>query len=225
VRTPVVNGFSISSTDAFTVEWFQKLAPLTGLTPSVEYYYTIFSIGDLSNGTESMAFYYKVSPPTPIYEVFASQGDYSFLFGKFGSGPTDNRPISELEDQWIHVALVGNGASPTNLIKLYINGTQFGSPLNNYNFAISGQSYLTIGGQTPLKSQYYYNGCLTNFRFTKGEALYTGPFTPPSAPLSVLPTTQLLLKTMSDFPVNDASTPQKQITPIGPVQFAADSPF
>lgn len=230
LRTPIVNGFSISNTDAFTVEWFQKLTPRTDFTSSDEYYYTIFSIGNLNNETESMAFYYKVSPPTPIsvYSVFASQGGLSptFPFGNFGSGgPSDIRPISDLEDKWIHVALVGNGASPTNLIKLFVNGTQFGSAFNNYNFTISEQSYLTIGGQSPLNSQYYFNGCLTNFRFTKGDVLYTGPFTPPSEPLPMLPTTQLLLKTMSDAPANDSSKPQKPITPIGSIQFDADSPF
>jgi hypothetical protein len=229
LRTPVVSGFSLSSTDAFTVEWYQKLVPLTGFASSDTYYYTIFSIGNLSAETESMSFYYQVSPPSPIsvYSVFASQGGLSpaFPFGNFGSGPSDIRPISDLENQWIHVALVGDGGNPTNLIKLYVNGTQFGSAYNNYNFTTSGQPYLTIGGQSPLNPQYYYNGCITNFRFTKGEAIYTGPFTPPTEPLTVRPTTQLLLKTLSDFPANDASTPQKPITPIGPIQFQADSPF
>jgi hypothetical protein len=110
---------------------------------------------------------------------------------------------------------------------MYVNGAQFGPvvPLTNYNFAISGQPYLTIGGQSPVNAQYYYNGCLANFRFTKGEALYTGPFTPPTTTLNARPSTQLLLKPLSDAPGDDSSTPAKPITPIGPVSFAADSPF
>ena len=230
LRTPVVSGFSLSATDAFTVEWFQKLVPLTDFVSSDTYYYTMFAIGDVNNETEALAFYYQVSPPNPIsvYSVYCSRGSSfaPFYFGNFGtSGPLDYRPYTDLTDQWIHVALVGDGASPTNLIRLYVNGTQFGSAYNNYDFSISGQPYLTIGGQSPLNPQYYYNGCMTNFRFTKGEAIYTGPFTPPSAPLTVRPTTQLLLKTLSDFPINDASSPAKPITPIGPVSFQADSPF
>lgn len=234
LRTPVVNGFSLSSTDAFTVEWFQKLAPITFETGDRrEYYYTIFSIGDLNNedNPESMAFYYQVSPPDPIseYSVKCSAGNTRLNFGNFGSsGPQDYRQVGEIEDTWIHVALVGNVATE-NTITLYVDGAKFGSAYNYNDCSISGQPYLTIGGKSPLDPRYYYNGCLTNFRFTKGEALYTAsegePFTPPTAPLTARPTTQLLLKTMSDFPANDSSTPQKPITPIGPVAFSADSPF
>lgn len=229
LRTPVVNGFNVGS-GAFTVEWFQKLVPKTDFASSDTYYYTIFAIGDVDNETEAISFYYQVSPPNPIsiYSVYMSSGGNPYYFGNFGtSGPNDFLPYTDLTDQWIHVAVVGDGGSPTNTLTMYVNGNQFGSPipLTNYNFTTSGQPYLTIGGQSPLNAQYYYNGCLTNFRFTKGEALYTGPFTPPTTTLSALPSTQLLLKTLSDSPAKDSSTPQKPITPIGPVAFAADSPF
>ena len=226
LRTPVVSGFSVGS-GAFTVEWFQKLVPIT---VDDDYYYTIFAIGDIDNETEAMSFYYQVSPPNPvsIYGVYMTSGVDSFYFGNFGTtGPNDFRLYTDLTNQWIHVAVVGNGSSPTNSLTMYVNGAQFGpvAPLTNYNFATSGQPYLTIGGQSPLNADYYYNGYISNFRFTKGEALYTGPFTPPTTTLNALPSTQLLLKTLSDSPANDSSTPSKPITPIGPVTFAADSPF
>lgn len=228
LRIPMVNGFSLGN-GAFTVEWFQKLAPLSSFESEDTYYYTMFSIGDLASDTEAMSFYYQVSPPNPIniYSVYLSRGGAvaPFYFGNFGTVPPDELAFTSLTDTWVHVAITGDGASPTNTIRLYINGNQFGSAFNNYNFPISGQPYLSIGGQMPLNRQYYYNGCLTNFRWTKGEQLYTGSFVPPSAPLDVRPSTQLLLKTMSDAPAGDSSSPQKSITPIGNIQYIGDTPF
>jgi hypothetical protein len=240
LRTPVVNGFSVGS-GAFTVEWFQKLVPKTDFPIYTDssgsiiykpYYYTIFAIGDRDNKTEAMSFYYQVSPPNPvsIYSVYMTRGSGGdpFYFGNFGTdGPNDVAPFTDLIDRWIHVAIVGDGASPTNLLTMFVNGEKFCPvvPLTNYNFTISGQPYLTIGGQSPVNADYYYNGCISNFRFTHGEALYTDPFTPPTTTLTARPSTQLLLKTLSDAPGNDSSTPTKPITPIGPVSFAADSPF
>jgi hypothetical protein len=158
LRTPIVSGFSIGS-GAFTVEWFQKLVPKTDFTTSDAYYYTIFAIGDINNETEAMSFYYQVSPPNPvsIYSVYMTSGGNPFYFGNFGtSGPNDFAPYTDLTNQWVHIAVVGDG-SPTNALAMYVNGNQFGSPapLTNYNFATSGQPYLTIGGQSPLNTQYY----------------------------------------------------------------------
>lgn len=230
LRTPVVNGFNIGS-GAFTVEWYQKLAPIQSFSSDATYYYTLFSIGDVNSDSEAISFYYQVSPPNPItvYAAYMSSGGTPYFFGNFGaSGPNDYRPYADITNQWLHIAIVGDGAVPTNTLTMYVNGTQFGSPvpLQNYNFTISGQPYLTIGSQSPINSQYYFNGNITNFRFTNGEALYSGAsFVPPSAPLEKLASTQLLLQTVSDAPITDSSTPQKIITPVGNVQFVGDSPF
>lgn len=230
LRTPIINGFNIG-TGAFTVEWFQKLNPIETFTSSDTYFYTLFSIGDVSTIPEQNAitFYLQVSPPNPIttYSVYVSQGSEvaPYYFGDFGTLPTSKRPLADLVNNWLHFALVGDGASPTNTIRLYVNGAQFGSAFTNYDFTVTDQPYLSIGGITPLNNQYYFNGCLTNFRFTKGEALYTDTFTPPSAPLPLLASSQILFKTMSDAPAEDSSSPRKLITPIGPLAFAEDSPF
>jgi hypothetical protein len=228
LRTPVVSGFSLGS-GAFTVEWFQKLVPLPSFDSEDTYYYTMFSIGDLAGDTEAMSFYYQVSPPNPInvYSVYLSRGGSfpPFYFGNIGSVPPDDLAYTDLTNTWIHVAITGDGVTPTNTIRLYINGNQFGSAYNDYNFTLSGQPYLSIGGQMPLNNQYYYNGCMTNFRWTKGEEIYTGNFVPPTSPLAVRSSTQLLLKTLSDFPADDSSTPQKPMTPVGNVRFLTDTPF
>jgi hypothetical protein len=229
LRTPVVSGFELG-TGEFTVEWFQKLVPLSSFPEEFgnEYYYTLFTIGNLANETEAMSFYFKVAPPDPnSYEVILTQGNGP-KFWPFGSfGTTGSRPVSDLENQWIHIALVGDGGGEEfGGLRLYVQGTQFGSFFNNgYNFLLSGQPYLTIGGQAPLDPKYYFNGCITNFRFTKGEAIYTEEFTPPTAPLSVRPTTQLLLPTLSNNPAGDISIPNKPITDVGPINFQEDSPF
>jgi hypothetical protein len=230
LRIPMVNGFNLG-TGAFTVEWFQKLAPLANFTSEDTYYYTLFSIGDLAAETEAMAFYYQVSPPNPVtvYSVYASRGSAfaPFYFGDFGTVPPDELAYTDVTDAWVHVALVGDGAVPasTNTIRMYVNGMQFGSAFSDYNFSVGAQPYLSIGGQYPLNTQNYYNGCMTNFRWSKGEALYTGNFVPPTSPLAARASTQLLLSTMSDAPASDSSTPAKSITPIGGVQFIGDTPF
>jgi hypothetical protein len=230
LRTPVVSGFELG-TSQFTIEWFQKLVPLSSFSAEFgnEYYYTIFTIGDLANENEAMSFYYKVAPPDPnSYDVILTQGNGTkyWPFGTFSSsGSLPIRPIGDIENQWIHVAIVGDGEAMGGL-RMFVQGTQFGSSFNNgYDFLLSGQPYLTIGGQTPLNPKYYFNGCLTNFRITKGEALYTEDFTPPSAPLSVRPSTQLLLPTTSTNPAGDISVPNKPITSVGPINFIEDSPF
>jgi hypothetical protein len=229
LRIPMVSGFSLGS-GAFTVEWFQKLAPLPNFESEDTYYYTMFSIGDLASDNEAMSFYYQVSPPNPIniYSIYLSRGGAfgPYYFGNFGTLPDDELPFTDITDKWIHIAITGDGAAPTNTLRLYVNGNQVGPSFNNYNFPISGQPYLTIGGQMPLNNQYYYNGCLTNFRWTKGEQIYSGNFVPPTSPLELRPSTQLLLKTMSDAPAADSSKPQKPITVIGSnIGFMNDTPF
>ena len=77
---------------------------------------------------------------------------------------------------WQHLAVTRSGSSQ----RLFINGTQLGSTLNNStNFT-----------QNQLKIGYYYdanysiNARIDEFRVTKGVARYTANFTPPTAAFS-----------------------------------------
>jgi hypothetical protein len=135
-------------------------------------------------------------------------------------------------NRWHHIALSWNG---TNGV-LYMNGvseavfTGAGGLVNDGNDLRIGQ-YQGQGQQTPL-------GYFTNIRFVKGVSVYTGAFTPPTAPLSVTQSagtnisaitagqTQLLISaTTSGSLLTDSSTNNFTITNNGSVAWNALTPF
>ena len=135
-------------------------------------------------------------------------------------------------NRWHHIALSWNG---TNGV-LYMNGvseavfTGAGGLVNDGNDLRIGQ-YQGQGQQTPL-------GYFTNIRFVKGVSVYTGAFTPPTAPLTVTQSagtnisaitagqTQLLiLATNSAGLLTDSSTNNFTITNNGSVSWNALTPF
>ena len=73
---------------------------------------------------------------------------------------------------WTHLAFVRNGSTGT----IYVNGT------SNASFTIStamvdGGNYLRIGADNQPSE--FYSGFISDFRITKGTALYTSNFVPP----------------------------------------------
>ena len=92
---------------------------------------------------------------------------------------------------WSHIAVVRSGSSTGNL-KLYVNGalaaTSAGAVTQNLGSTGAG----SIGKQTS-GTPYYYNGYVSNVRIVKGTAVYTTAFTPPTAPLTAISGTSLLL--------------------------------
>jgi len=98
-------------------------------------------------------------------------------------------------NQWVHYALVRNG----NTFSLYRNGalstsstafTGAATPATNPNF---------IGAAGDAVTSYNLPGYISDFRIVNGTAVYTGAFTPPTAPLTPIAGTQLLL------PMNNAA--------------------
>ena len=135
-------------------------------------------------------------------------------------------------NRWHHIALTWNG---TNGV-LYMNGvseavfTGAGGLVNAGNPLLIGQ-YQGQGQPTPL-------GYFTNIRYVKGVSVYTGAFTPPTAPLSVTQSagtnisaitagqTQLLISaTTSGSLLTDTSTNNFTITNNGSVAWNALTPF
>lgn len=86
-------------------------------------------------------------------------------------------------NQWVHVAMVRSGSTVT----LYQNGVSVATVTTSANLT---DGYCTIGG---FISDGYWNGYISNTRVVKGTAVYTTAFTPPTAPLSAITNTSLLL--------------------------------
>jgi hypothetical protein len=126
--------------------------------------------------------------------------------------------------QWNHVALVKSNSQT----RIYVNGVQGGStyadtltmPSQGNRPFIMGNGY--DGGQGGT-------GYISNYRITKGTAIYTTPFAPPTAPLTAVNSTQALLFQTSQAPNNsqfvDNSSASNPITRFGNTTQGTFAPY
>jgi hypothetical protein len=121
-------------------------------------------------------------------------------------------------NDWNHVALTRNSGTVT----LWVNGVSGGTQSNSSDLT---QQRVLIGGDG-LGTALNLTGNISNLRIVKGTAVYTAPFTPPTAPLTAISGTQLLLTTPNDanFLV-DGSTNNFTVTNNGAVASSALTPF
>lgn len=115
---------------------------------------------------------------------------------------------------WSHLAMVRSSTTT----KLYLNGQQIHSVSDSTNYSTS---YLTIGGW--YSSSYLTYGYISNVRVVKGTAVYTGAFTPPTAPLTAITNTSFLSCQSNRF--IDNSTNAFAITRNGDTSVQAFQPF
>jgi hypothetical protein len=94
-------------------------------------------------------------------------------------------PVAAPLNAWNHVAFVRNGTTST----IYLNGVNVASGTDTNNYAASNG---TVGYDTQ-DNNWAFNGYISNLRAVKGSAVYTSTFTPPSAPLTAITNTSLLL--------------------------------
>lgn len=80
---------------------------------------------------------------------------------------------------WVHIAVCRSGTST----KMFVNGTQVGATYTDANSYVvgTGGPYIAQNGA----SGGYYTGYMSNIRIVKGVCVYTGTFTPPTAPLTI----------------------------------------
>lgn len=135
---------------------------------------------------------------------------------------------------WTHIALVKN----TGMIQLYFNGI-LGSNAAQGTTIIDGGQPLLIGDS--LGGSVEWKGYISNFRMVKGVAVYTGNFTPPSAPLLISGNSTIYasvanvnttfasantsLLTLQDANIFDRSSNAFAITSFGNVQPTIQNPF
>ena len=123
-----------------------------------------------------------------------------------GVGGTLNGPAWE-PNRWNHFAVVKS----SGVITIYLNGVPGVSAALATNWTVS---YVPTISRYTHASGWFVNMYCSNWRAVKGTAVYTGPFTPPTEPLTAIPNTSALL--FQDNRFKDNSANNFTVTPIGP---------
>ena len=184
----------------FTIEFFMNMANTDGFP-------RVYSFG---------------AYPAPNAISIEGGGSIIYFWGN-GSALVSGVPGDvgvNLVGSWHHIAIVGNGGT----VYMYVDGYQLSSSPWSTSIPSTGLP-LTIGyGNEPSS---YLNGYLSNFRWTD-SAVYTAPFngSVPSAPLSALPATKLLIFQGDSLPLEliDNSGNGHNATNSG-ANYSASNPF
>jgi hypothetical protein len=142
------------------------------------------------------AWLFPFAPPFPNEAPYAvwlaneTSGGFSTLIhddgmASFGRSLIEENGISTIPvtfDAWNHVAIVRKNS----IFTLFVNGEigysgEFATEYNSGDIRIGSD-----GGDNGL----FYAGYIDDLRIVNGLAVYTGPFTPPAAPLTAIATPQ-----------------------------------
>jgi hypothetical protein len=119
-------------------------------------------------------------------------------------------------NQWAHIAVVRSSGTVT----LYVNGVSEGTPATDAGN--KGSASFTIGKYPGASG--HIKGFMGSLRVVKGTAVYTANFTPPTAPLTAISGTSLLLN-FTNAGVLDA-TAKNNLETVGNAQIStAQSKF
>ena len=145
------------------------------------------------------------------------------LAGYMGGTRITNQNISTATNVWYHWAVTRSAGT----YNAYFNGTRTDTLANSTNVTDSVSTFFV--GYDGVNSSSLWPGNMTNFRFVKGTAVYTGAtYTVPTSPLTPISGTQLLLaaKSLATF-TDDTSGTNKVVVNNGtpPCTFSLLTPF
>ena len=167
---------------------------------SSNYLSTVTAASNVGTGNFTMEFWWKANSTTQSnysniinqgftgspsngsfsFKVFAGSGNNILNFTYYNGGISDNSTTANVNDlAWHHIAASRNGTS----LGIYVDGvlnTTITLP-SSFNMGASGGT--TYIGYNPRDAS-YINGHVKDVRIITGQALYSGTFTPPTAPLT-----------------------------------------
>jgi hypothetical protein len=207
------NNFAITRNGDVRVTAFSPFAPTSAYSTSVvggsgyfdgtgDFLTTASSSALDCSGDFTFECWFYLTATVADYRMFISNATTNNTYISLKSGGTGgilqlvaagvdqanlNLNNSVVPNTWNHVAVVRSGTTLTG----YINGVSLGSVTSSANFAFSNGQGTSIG-KWGGGSQ-FWTGYLSNLRIVKGTAVYTSDFTPPTAPLTAITNTSLLL--------------------------------
>jgi hypothetical protein len=154
IDAPASSDWAVGTGD-FTIEWFSYQTTLSGFQRA----FTVddYSSIDIGASIESGTFYYWAND--------------SYRFSS-SSAATANT--------WTHWAIV----RASGITRVYRDGVNFASQFSDTNDINNTTDELTVGNENNPTTAAAFVGYLTNFRWVKGLAVYTGNFTTPTSALT-----------------------------------------
>jgi hypothetical protein len=205
-NSPLGNAFTLTGVPS--VQTFSPFAPSAAYTPSVhggsmyldgtgdyldlpagttgQFGTAPFTIEFWTYGTDSATtMIFQNSASIPNWAIIIVSGSLYWQNGYAASSlyyiATSSLTTNPLVNAWTHIAITRDAS---NILKWWINGvgqTAYGADTNNY----SSTSAIKIGSG----SYGEHTGYLSDIRITKGVAVYTSNFTPPTQALGNYSTT------------------------------------
>jgi hypothetical protein len=203
----------VLGTGSWTVEWFQKMTNQTSFG-------RVFT----QNVWPSSEFGVSIENAAPN-AVF-----YLWLDAQGNTPATANSATvtASYLNQWDHFAVSKQSGS---FIQIFRNGvalhTMTGSnhPYISSSCNISSSLPLVIGSEGDGTVVTRFSGSISNFRLVKGYALYSGSYAKPSAPLTAVPGTVLLLNARTSATAFTDSSGTSKIVISRSVAWSDADPF
>jgi len=188
LNTAASSEFAVGTGDFTISVWVYNLSGSLGL----------FDIG--ASGTGLSTGY-----DAPSIGITGSGAPGLYLFG-FGGGSSvySTAATGSTINEWEYITLVRSGSTVT----FYKNGIAGATKTSSHDVT---ENIIAIGGY--YSTSYLFKGYMSDFRLVKGTAVYTGNFTPPTAPLTAITNTKLLLN-MADGQAIDSAA-QNNLTLYG----------
>jgi len=164
-----------------------------------------------------------------ICNQWTGAGGYTFQLYISSNGNVlvdfNNPPIASLASNnssislntWNHIAVVRN----SNTFTLYLNGNSVAT--TSSSSSVTDSSASIVIGRNIDANVWEFQGHISNLRITKGTAVYTSAFTPPTAPLEPIANTSLLTLRTNSFV--DEGPNRFAITRNGDTRITPFSPF
>jgi hypothetical protein len=125
-----------------------------------------------------------------IYAIYLSGTELRFYAGDGTSYAIQMTAAGAMKPSaWNHVAVVRSGSTAT----MYVNGVSVATDASASVTLPAAGTALWFGGEAYGGGYNFFNGYMTDARIVKGTAVYTAAFTPPTAPLTAITNTSILL--------------------------------
>ena len=112
------------------------------------------------------------------YVLETVSGDLEFYWYNAAGSYTLVQGAAVPLGQWSHLCVCRSG----NTLRVFVNGTMYGSGVSMTEGIRDGTTEFTIGGR--VAGTGWWDGNITNLRVTKGQGLYTSNFTPSTEPFT-----------------------------------------